>query len=161
MECNFRNKLLKKDRDGINEILLSTGIFYDFEIDVALEIVDIYLKEAEASGYYFYVATYDNKVLGYINFGKSPCTFSSWDIYWIAVYKKYQVNGLGSKLLKLAENKIAELNGENIWVETSSRPDYELTRKFYLKTGYTNVCQLPEFYGKNDSKVIFLKNIIK
>ncbi len=159
MKLNYRNQLKKTDIDAFYEILKSTGVFYDFEIDVALEIVNTFLAEGESSGYYFYVAEQDGKVLGYINFGPTPCTRASWDIYWIAVSKELQNQGLGSILLKMAENKIAEMGGENIWVETSSRPDYKPTRKFYIKMEYERISELPNFYAKGDNKVIFVKHI--
>jgi len=158
MKLNYRNHLLKTDNEAFYEILSSTGVFYDFEIDVALEIVNTFLAEGESSGYYFYVAEQDGNVMGYINFGPTPCTQASWDIYWIAVSKELQNHGLGSILLKMAENKIAELGGENIWIETSSRADYKPTRKFYMKMEYERISELPNFYAKGDSKIIFVKH---
>ena len=155
----FRNKLQENDRIAIREILYSTRIFYDFEVDVALEIVDLFLKDGEKTGYYFFVAEQAGKIAGYVNFGPTPCTKSSWDIYWIAVRKDIQGEGLGSILLKMAEEQIASLNGKNIWIETSSRSDYLPTRKFYIKACYDRMCALPDFYGVNDHKVIFRKHL--
>jgi hypothetical protein len=42
-------------------------------------------------------------------------------------------------------------------VETSSRPLYEPTRRFYLACGYRLEAQLEDFYAPGDGKVIFLK----
>jgi len=153
----YRNTLINSDRKAIKALLESTNVFYDFEIDVALEIIDTFLNQGETSGYYFYVAEQDGQVVGYINFGPTPCTRASWDIYWMAVKKDLQGHGLGSILMRMAEGKIAEMNGENIWIETSSRPDYLPTRRFYLKTTYSQVCELSDFYDKGDNKVIFVK----
>ncbi len=159
MAITYRNTLIKTDREAVRQLLESTGVFYDFEIDVALEIMDTFSAQGEASGYYFYVAEQDGQVVGYINFGPTPCTKASWDVYWIAVKKQLQGHGLGALLLKMAEDKITSLNGKNIWIETSSRPDYLPTRRFYLKTAYEQVTELPDFYDKGDNKVIFLKHV--
>lgn len=155
---NYRDKLIKTDWQDFKNILESTGVFYDFEIDVALEITDTFLNNGEASGYYFYVAEQNGQVVGYINFGPTPCTRASWDIYWMAVKKDLQGQGLGGILLKMAEDKIAATKGENIWIETSSRQDYLPTRKFYLKNAYGQISELPDFYDKGDNKVIFVKH---
>lgn len=154
----YRNTLIESDRNDIKKLLESTRVFYDFEIDVALEITDTFLKSGEASGYYFYVAEQEGRVAGYINFGPAPCTKASWDIYWIAITKELQGKGLGAVLLKMAEDKIAAMDGLNIWIETSSRSHYLATRNFYLKTGYDQVCELPDYYDKGDHKVIFVKH---
>ena len=158
MKFNYRNSLLQPDREAFREILGSTAVFYDFETEVALEIVDLFLKDGERSGYYFFVAEQEGQVVGYVNFGPTPCTKASWDIYWIAVRKDLQSEGLGGILLKMAENKIAACGGENIWIETSSRPDYLPTRRFYLKKNYEQICELPDFYDREDHKVIFVKH---
>lgn len=153
----YRNTLIESDRNAIKALLESTGVFYDFEIDVAIEIVDVFLEKGEASGYYFYVAEEAGEVKGYVNFGPTPCTKASWDVYWIAVSKMMQGKGLGASLLKMAEGKIDSLGGRNIWIETSSRADYFPTRNFYLKNGYVQISELPEFYGPDDNKVILAK----
>jgi GNAT superfamily N-acetyltransferase len=157
MEITYRNTLTENDRKAFKELLESTNVFYDFEIEVALEIVDTFLDQGETSGYYFYVAEKGGKVIGYINFGPTPCTKASWDIYWMAVKKDLQGHGLGTVLMRMAEEKIADMSGENIWIETSSRQDYLLTRQFYFKAAYSQVSELTDFYDKGDNKVIFVK----
>lgn len=157
----YRDILKATDREAFKDLLESTGVFYDFEIDVAIEIVDVFLEKGEASGYYFYAAEEEGRVRGYVNFGPTPCTKASWDVYWIAVSKQMQGKGLGASLLKMAEDKIASLGGQNIWIETSSRVDYLPTRSFYLKKGYVQVSELPEFYGPDDNKVILAKFLKK
>ena len=42
-------------------------------------------------------------------------------------------------------------------LETSGRPQYESTRGFYLKLGYTEAARLREFYDIADDKVVYLK----
>lgn len=148
-----------KDRREIREILESTRVFYDFEIEVALEIVDDFLNKGSDSEYLFIVAEQQGRVAGYVNFGPSPCTLNSWDIYWIAVRKDIMNRGLGKTLLKMAEDIIRKKNGRNIWVETSSRKEYDATRIFYIKQGYEVVSELPDFYRIGDNKITFHKLI--
>ncbi|MBC8439470.1 MAG: GNAT family N-acetyltransferase [Deltaproteobacteria bacterium] len=157
---NFRKKLKTTDIDSVREILLSSSFFYDYEIAVAQELVEENLaKGEEKSGYIFIIAEKDETPIGFACYGKTPCTADSFDLYWIAVHQNQKNAGIGKGLMHLIEADIAVLGGKNIWIETSSRPLYEPTRIFYLKTGYDLIAQLPHFYGKNDHKHIFLKNL--
>jgi hypothetical protein len=61
--------------------------------------------------------------------------------------------------MKQIEEDIKSMGGKNIWIETSSRPLYDPTRMFYLKSGCEIIAELPDFYGQNDNKLIFLKKV--
>jgi len=157
---NFRRELKESDNDSVSRILESTGFFYDYEIDIALELVQENLEKGEEkSGYIFIMAEMDEKPVAFACFGKTPCTADSFDLYWIAVHQNQKGKGVGKLLLNLIEKEVVNLGGKNIWVETSSRPLYEPTRMFYLKTGYQLISELPDFYGENDHKNIFLKKV--
>ena len=157
---NYRKTLIESDVSAIKEILKSTGFFYDAEIEIAQELALENLAEgAEKSGYIFNIAETDNRPVGFTCYGKIPGTADSFDLYWIAVHESQRGKGMGKILLDKAAEDIAQMNGKNIWIETSSRAIYEPTRMFYLKTGCEKVAELPNFYGPDDNKVIFLKRI--
>ena len=71
-----------------------------------------------------------------------------------------QAGGLGRELLRFAEEDIRRLNGRVLFVETSSLPHYELTRRFYLKLGYEQVALLPDYYADGDGMVVFRKRLV-
>ncbi|WP_299524564.1 GNAT family N-acetyltransferase [uncultured Lutibacter sp.] len=157
---NFRNQLIESDIKAVKEILNSTGFFYDFEVDVAVELAEENLEKGEEkSGYFFTIAEVEGKAIAFSCYGKTPCTAASFDLYWIAVHQNHKGKGIGKKLLKMLEIHVAKLNGKNIWIETAGRPLYSPTRKFYEKYGCDLVAELPEFYGENDSKVIYLLKV--
>jgi len=161
MDFQYRYKLKKSDKKKIKELLLSTGFFYDFEIQVAIEIVEQTISKGEAvSGYQFVIAEDENKMLGFSCFGSAPCTVESYDLYWFAVHKDSMNRGLGSKILSHTEEIISSKGGMNIWIETSSRLTYTPTRAFYKKKGYMVQAELPDFYAPGDNKVIFLKKML-
>lgn len=156
----FRNQLIESDIQAVRDILNSTGFFYDFEIDVAVELAqENFDKGEEKSGYFFTIVEEEGKTIAFSCYGKTPCTTASFDLYWIAVNQNQKGSGIGKKLLKLLEIHVAKLGGKNIWIETSGRPLYEPTRQFYLKYGCLLVAELPEFYGENDPKLIFLLKV--
>ena len=49
-DFTFRNIVQPEDRTVYRKIMESTGLFYDFEMEVALEIMDLFLKDGEKTG---------------------------------------------------------------------------------------------------------------
>ena len=141
----------------VREIVVSSGFFSKAEIEVAVELVQVRLNKGIESGYHFLFAEEDKKVVGYSCFGPIPCTVESYDIYWIAVQEDLRRSGLGVELLKKVEEKIREMGGKRIYVETSSREQYEPTRLFYSRCGYRKEATLKNFYSPGDDKVIYLR----
>ena len=159
MNITYRDYLLVSDRKPIREILKNTGVFYDFEIDVALELVDDFIDKGKKSGYYFYIAEVKDHIAGYVTFGPTPCTKSGWDLYWIAVRKDFHGEGIGRILLIKAEKEVLKNGGQKLWIETSSKQNYLPARLFYEKNEYTEAAELNDFYGPNDNKIIYSKSL--
>jgi len=154
---NFRNILKQSDVSAVEEILRSSGFFYNSEIEIACELAQKNLDEgAEKSGYIFNIAEIDDQATGFTCYGAVPGTAASFDLYWIAVHQSQRARGIGKILMNMALEDITRKGGKNIWIETSSRAIYESTRQFYLKYGCEKIAELPGFYGPNDDKVIFL-----
>lgn len=156
----FRRELRRNDVPIIVDILRSAGFFYEHEIDVVVELAEEYLQKGEvASGYIFLIAESGSKPVAFACYGKNPCTADSFDLYWIASHEKIRGKGLGKRMLHMVEDAVREQGGKNLWIETSSRPLYEPTRKFYLNNGCELIAELPEFYGPGDNKCIYLKRL--
>lgn len=153
----LRYDIREDDLSTVRHIVESTGFFYPAEVDVAVELVEERLRKGEASGYFFVFAELNGRTVGYSCFGPIACTASSFDIFWIAIHSDAQRHGLGKWLMSVTEELIFDRGGERIYVETSGRDHYLPTRKFYDRCGYQQVAELPEFYGEQDSKVIYLK----
>lgn len=131
--------------------------FNPAEISIAEELIDQYLTLGEASGYHTYVAGRGTGVMGYICYGPTPLTRASWDIYWIAVNPASQGRGIGCQLMQFAEKAIFKQGGRIIMLETSSRPDYMVTRQFYRHLGYKIEAKISDFYSPGDHKLILVK----
>ncbi len=157
MNLTFREQVSKFDLAGVKTIITSSGFFNQEEAAVAVELVQERLMKGEESGYYFVFAEANNKTLGYACFGPIPGTRESFDLYWIAVHAACRGTGIGKKLLRATETKIAAMGGHRIYVETSSREQYEPTRAFYEKASYRLEAVLHDFYAPGDSKCIYLK----
>ena len=147
-----------EDRKNIEEILRSSGFFYEFEIETALEIADETLaKGSEKSGYYWLKATDEDGVIAFANYGKNAFSTHSWDLYWIAVHQNSRNKKLGTVMLKAIEEDVRKMEGKILWIETSGRPLYASTEGFYRKNGYQLAASLKDFYGPGDPKQIYSK----
>ncbi len=126
---------------------------------VAEELIESYLDDPSGSGYHILVAEVDSTVQGYICYGPTPLTEGAWDIYWVAVSRRQQDQGIGSALVKSAEKEIVKDQGRLVIIETSSTPLYEKTRRFHLGEGYQVVCRIPDFYAPGDDKLVMQKRL--
>jgi GNAT superfamily N-acetyltransferase len=155
----LRDEVKRTDPAVVREIVASTGFFHSFEIDVAVELVEDRLARGEASDYHFVFVDIEGRTLGYACFGPIACTQGSFDLYWIAVHDSLRGRGLGRKLLEAAETRVAGMDGNRVYIETSSRPLYEPTRIFYEKCGYAQEARLADFYAPGDDKIIFSRRL--
>ena len=156
-QISWREEPRLSDMDRVREIVVSSGFFSEAEIEVAVELVQERLNKGVESGYYFLFAEQDQKVAGYSCFGPIPCTVESYDIYWIAVQQELRRSGLGVEILKNVEERIRQMGGKRIYVETSSRQQYRPTRSFYSRCGYRREATLENFYSSGDHKVVYLR----
>jgi len=159
-ELRLRNSVERADIAAVRALVASTGFFRPDEIAVAIELVEDRLaKGEEASGYHFLFADRDAGLGGYACFGPIPCTLTSWDLYWIAVAPDAQGHGLGRRLMQAMEEAVRAAGGLAVYIETSSRPEYDPTRAFYLACGYRIEHVFADFYAPGDGKTVYCKRL--
>lgn len=146
------------DTKAVEDILTSTGFFYRFEIDVALEMATSTIEKGEDTTGYFWMKTVDNnETVAFAVYGRNDFSTHSWELYWIAVHHNSRNQKLGSSLLKAVEADIKQTGGKILWIETSGRPLYTPTELFYRRNGYTLHASLTDFYAGGDPKQIYGK----
>jgi D-alanine-D-alanine ligase len=156
----YRQEVLPTDGESVREILESHRLFWREEVELAVELVQERLLMGVQSGYQFLFAEQGGRVTGYSCFGPIPCTRGSYDLYWIAVHHDMMGMGLGKELLKQSEQRVAAQGGRTIYIDTSSRREYEATRFFYERCGYRREAFLKDFYFPGDSKIIYAKSLL-
>lgn len=158
LQCTFREAVGPEDPRRVRELVEATGFFNNDEAAVAEELVTERLRRGEESGYFFLMADAPGgELAGYACFGPTPCTASSYDLYWIAVDPRRQHGGLGRQLSQRVEEIIRARGGTRLYAETSGRPQYESTRAFYERIGYRLASLLEDFYAPGDGKATYLK----
>jgi ribosomal protein S18 acetylase RimI-like enzyme len=156
-EIDFRWALRREDAARIGRLVGATGFFSPEEERIAVELAEERFAKGVASGYEFVTAERRGELVGYACHGPIPGTRSSHDLYWIVVHPELQGQGLGRRLIELAEHAIASAGGARVYVDTSSRAQYAPTRAFYERAGYTRAALLEDFYAPGDGKVIYVK----
>jgi ribosomal protein S18 acetylase RimI-like enzyme len=161
-------ELQAEHRPRLAEILRATHVFNDAEVSVALELFDMVYgppggAPARGTGepdYCFIGAFGDGgTLLGYACYGPTPSTDRTYDLYWIAVDPAAQGNGIGTMLVTEVERRAAALNARLLIIETSSRPEYEATRAFYVARAYDEAARVGSFYAPGDDRVIYTKRV--
>ena len=151
-------QLTKADRDSIEEITRSTGLFREDEIQTALDVFDEATGRAPGNTYSVLGAESEGRVVGWICWGPTPCTVGTYDLYWMSVAPGIQGSGIGTALLAEMERRL-QGTARLIVIETAGRPDYAGTRAFYQARGYSAVSQIPDFYAPGDDQVVFVKRV--
>ncbi|MDD4526437.1 MAG: GNAT family N-acetyltransferase [Candidatus Margulisbacteria bacterium] len=159
-DLTFREKPKAADVANIRRIVDSTKFFNEEELGIAVELIEERLQKGKVSGYLFLFAEIAQKVVGYVCYGPIHGTVMSYDLYWIVVDNNYRSLGIGKELMLRAEKLMKEQGGGRVYVETSSREQYLPTRTFYLSCNYYLEAQLKDFYGPNDDKALFVKELL-
>ena len=153
--------IMQKDRVTLQSMLVKTEVFTSEEIDVAMELIDIVLRDQHQEDYKIHCMVDDqDQPMGYICYGPTPMTQGTFDLYWIAVDLQFQGQGIGSRLLDFLEETVRDRKGRMILVDTSSIPQYEKTQKFYFRKGFQEVARVPDYYHPGNDRITFCKILL-
>ena len=148
------------DRAPLEAILKGTGVFSPAEVAVAMELIDTALGNPGQKDYIIRTAAgEEGGVAGYYCVGPTPMTAGTFDLYWIAVSPEHGGMGVGKALLLHAEELVAGMGGTLIIAETSSKPSYDGTNRFYLKNAYREMARIRNYYAQGDDLIVYGKYI--
>jgi ribosomal protein S18 acetylase RimI-like enzyme len=141
-------------------MLIDSRAFTAEEIDIAIELIDTVLTDESQKDYKIDCMVDDqDQPVGYICYGPTPMTRGTFDLYWIVVDPNFQGKGIGSKLLDFLEEGVREEGGRMILADTSTIPQYEKTKNFYLQNGFQEVARIPDYYYPGNDRITFCKRI--
>jgi len=150
------------DRPAVASLLAAlhdSRVFTAEEVRTALELIDEWLQRGEGSGYFTYVLEDAGAVQGYVCYGPTPMTDSTYDLYWIAVDPRAHGQGYGRRLLAFTEADIRRRGGRLVLIETSSLDANQSTIRFYERAGYDLAARIRNFYRVGDDKLIFAREL--
>lgn len=149
-----------EDADSILRLARAEPLFSAEEVETVAELLEAYLEQQDHDGYFFLSAVDDGRLLGFACYGPTPLTRGTFDLYWIAVSAAAKGKGVGRALMARVEDGVRALGGRMIVLDTSGRAEYEPTRAFYHRIGYTPSATVPGFYAPGDDLVIFSRSLI-
>ena len=150
----------KEDRPPLEKIIRSVSNFNQMDVSVALELIDDVCEKEERSDYIIYVLEDESKIVrGYVCFGKTPLTESTFDFYWMAIDPSFQGKGIGLHFFQFVERQVKQRGARRLMCETSSLDDYQRVVRLYEKLGYQFVARIRNFYKDGDDKLIYMKEL--
>lgn len=153
--------LAHKDRASLHSMLIGTQVFTLEEIDVAMELIDIVIKDPDQKDYRVDCMVDDeDRPVGYICYGPVPMTQGVFDLYWIVVDPRFQRQKIGFRLLDFFEGVVRSRGGRMILIDTSSIPQYEKMQTFYSRKGFQEVARLPDYYRPGNDRITFCKRVL-
>ena len=153
------------DRPLLADLLRSLRAFSDDERAVALELIDHRLEHPASDDYRFilgFASPADGgpeELAGYLCYGHTPLTRSTYDLYWIVTSPAYARSGVARGLLGRLEGEIAREGGGLLRVETGSREGHGAAVHFYDATGFARTATIPDFYAPGDDLIIFTRRV--
>lgn len=154
----FIRPLKASDRGPLEAILRRTGVFSEVEVGVAMELIDTVLSRPDQRDYIIHTAEgASEEVQGYSCIGPTPMTAGTWDLYWIAVDPEASGAGVGKALLRHCEELAVSKGCTLMIAETSSKPSYDGTNRFYLRNAYRELSRIRDYYRKGDDLVVYGK----
>ena len=120
------------------------------------EIIERFHKKQEV----FFGYKKDNELIGYVTLKPFFPGYHHCEVYWLAVKKRFQGQGVGRKLMEFIEKYAKKKGFRKVCLYTGK--DMIKTRGFYEKIGYTLINEFPGYYGfltGNTTAVIYAKLI--
>ena len=128
-------------------------------MDVALELVDNALENGERD-YVVRVADLpDFWVAGYLCFGRTPMTDTTWDLSWVVTHAGARGRGVARALIEAMEAELRVHPGAAVRVETSQQESHGAARRLYDRLGYPEVARFPDFYRAGDDLIVYYKKL--
>jgi len=150
---------LPSDRAAILACARSVGVFTEEEVATVDELFDGYLRDAQKSGYNFLSYRDGDAVSGFACWGPTSLSKGAADLYWICTAQEAQGKGVAAALFRAVEDAVRSIGRWLIVIWTSSRPDYQPARDFYLRMGCELVAQIADFYDRGEDLCVFIRRL--
>jgi ribosomal protein S18 acetylase RimI-like enzyme len=143
-----------QDLDTAKTIIDQTGLFPAAFLDA---MVEGYFSSSSTGDRWF---TYDaGRPVALVYCAPERLTEGTWNMLLLAVQPGFQGRGIGAALVKHLEQQLALDGARVIIVETSGLPEFQRTRTFYSRCGYTLEARIRDFYRAGDDKLVFWKSL--
>ncbi len=148
-------KVIKNDVEGLKEVLDTIELFPSEMLD---DLMSDFFNNPETEEIWFTAIQHEKPcAIGYC--APEKLTDRTHNLYAIGVQNDLQGKGIGKKMMTFIEDYLRNEGNRILIVDTSSTPEFNLTREFYLKIGYTKEATIRDFWKEGDDKVVFWKKL--
>ncbi len=156
-KLSLSDKLYESDVEHIQKLAISTGIFSEEEVDIAVSIARYSLNSSHAMYHFLFMRDENGVPVAYTCYGRIPITDNRYDLCWLMVSPEMQGKGIGTYLLSETENAVRKLGGEHLYLDSSCLETYNSSRAFYLSKGFKEVSRIKDFYREGDDRIVYQK----
>lgn len=146
--------IARADLAGIRPVLDGTGLF---PYDMLSEMAEPFLSGR--APHFWMVAQRAGRTVGFAYCEPERMTDGTYNLLAIAVAPEHQRSGAGAALTRSIAAALRQKGGRLLLVETSTEPDHDPARAFYVKEGFTEEGRIRDFYAPGQTKVIFWKQL--
>lgn len=140
------------DIPALKEVLDTTGLFPSDMLSSML--APALADETDA---FWLTCHHGGKTVGFCYTRPEELADGTWNMLALAVHPDFQGNGLGTALVRAAEQHLKDKGQRILIVDTSGHDDFARTRRFYAQNDYHEEARIRDFWSTGDDKVIFRK----
>lgn len=105
----------------------------------------------------WFVAELNHKPIGFGFCEPERMTVGTWNLLAIGVLPDHQGSGTGAAMLRYLEDRLLDQSARILLVETLGTQEFDLTRTFYSKNGFTEEARIRDFYDAGQDKIVYWK----
>ena len=134
------------------------GLFTTDEMEFFAADIHAFFDSDEENGKMWLVDEDDGTVLA-AAYLAAEMADRVWNLLFIAVRPDLKGKGRGGALLQHVEAMLEEQGQRMLVIDTSGLPEFEPTRRFYLKHDYDLAAEIPDYWTDGDAKIVFVKRL--
>lgn len=146
--------VIRQDVPHLGAIAEATGLFLASMLD---DMIAGYFDRSKVDLWFTYAPDDVPLSLGFCE--PERMTEGTWNLLAIGVRPEHQGGGIGAAMLRYLEDRLAAQGARVLLVETMGTAEFERTRGFYRKNGYTEEARIREFYAAGEDKIVFWKHL--
>ena len=148
--------ITRSDLPDLKEVLETIDLFPSGMLD---DMISDYLNNPQSQDIWF-TAIDNTKPISIGYCAPEQLTEGTYNLCAIGVRSDIQSRGTGGKMMAFIEDHLATQGQRLLIVETSGSDDFQATRRFYEKLGYTREATIRDFWKEGDDKVIYWKKLM-
>lgn len=147
--------VIHSDISDLKIVLDSIELFPSEMLD---DLISDYLNNPETEEIWF-TDVHDGKPISIGFCAPEKLTEGTYNLYAIGVRSDVQSKGTGGRMMNFIENHLKTKGHRILIADTSGTADFERTRNFYERLGYTKEAVIRDFWKEGDDKVIYWKRL--